>query len=213
MMYETGPQLSTTELVVDARAELPSRFGTFQAVTFRPARIPAERQLSSEPCPIAMVHGDVRGQDGVLARMHSECLTGDVLGSLRCDCRAQLEAALERIAKEPCGVLLYLRQEGRGIGLGNKLRAYQLQDGGLDTVDANLALGFADDLRHYDEAAAMLRALEISSVRLLTNNPDKVDSLERAGIRVVERLTAVTPPTEENASYLDTKKRRCGHIL
>src|SRR5512139_2955811 len=161
---------------VVAVAELPTRFGRFRIVAFWNNRDGKEH--------IALVHGNVLGAEGVMTRLHSGCLTGDALGSLRCDCRDQLGVALQRIAREPCGVLLYLRQEGRGIGLLNKIRAYALQDSGLDTVDANLALGFRDDERDYAVAAHMLASLDVSSIRLMTNNPDKIEQLERHGIRV-----------------------------
>jgi GTP cyclohydrolase II len=162
---------------------------------------------------IALVHGDVLEGKDVLARLHSECLTGDALGSLRCDCRDQLGVALERIAAERCGVLLYLRQEGRGIGLLNKIRAYELQDRGLDTVDANLALGFRDDERDYSVAAHMLASLTVKSVRLLTNNPRKVAELELRGIPVSGRVAHVIPANEYNRRYLQTKATRSGHFI
>jgi GTP cyclohydrolase II len=160
-----------------------------------------------------MVHGDVGGVEAVTARIHSECLTGDVMGSLRCDCRKQLELGLRQIAKLPCGVLLYLRQEGRGIGLANKIRAYKLQEEGLDTVDANRALGFRDDERDYGAAASMLRVLGVRSVRLMTNNPDKVSQLRRYGVCVAERLPHAIPPSVHNRAYLATKAKRSGHLF
>ena len=152
------------------------------------------------------------GGEPPLARLHSECLTGDVFGSLKCDCGPQLREALRIIGEDGGGVLLYLRQEGRGIGLANKLRAYALQDRGLDTVDANRRLGFADDERDYAHAAAMLRALGISEVRLLTNNPAKVAGLEAAGIGVTERVAHHMPTNPHNADYLSTKRRKSGHL-
>ena len=160
-----------------------------------------------------MVHGDVSGQHDVPTRLHSECLTGDVMGSLRCDCREQLERALKETGALPFGVVLYLRQEGRGIGLTNKIRAYRLQEQGLDTVDANRALGFDDDERDYGIAAAMLGALGIGSVRLMTNNPDKVRQLEAYGVTVAARLPHVVRANVHNAAYLATKARRSGHKL
>ena len=190
---------------VDAVANLPTRFGTFRLVAFWNNRDKKEH--------VALVHGDVLGRGDVVTRLHSECLTGDALGSLRCDCRDQLGYALERIAHERRGVLLYLRQEGRGIGLLNKVRAYALQDRGLDTVDANLALGFRDDERDYAIAAHMLASLTVRSVRLLTNNPRKVAELERYGIRVGARLPHVIPANEHNRRYLATKAARSGHHL
>ncbi|MBX6341077.1 MAG: GTP cyclohydrolase II [Thermomicrobiaceae bacterium] len=188
-----------------AIADLPSRFGQFQAVAFSNDVDDREH--------LAVVRGDVTGAESVLVRLHSECLTGDALGSLRCDCRDQLEAALRLIGQEERGVLLYLRQEGRGIGLLNKIRAYALQDRGLDTVEANLALGFREDEREYGIAAAMLAALEVRSIRLLTNNPTKIADLERHGVRIVERVPLVVPPNEYNRFYLETKARRSHHLI
>jgi GTP cyclohydrolase II len=154
----------------------------------------------------------VFGQEWVPARIHSECLTGDVMGSLRCDCRQQLELGLKELAEKPCGVLLYLRQEGRGIGLANKIRAYRLQEQGLDTVEANLARGFRDDERDYGVAVAMLRLLGVRGVELLTNNPDKLGQLERHGVPV-RRVRHQVPANVHNAHYLETKARRAGHLL
>ena len=188
-----------------AIAELPSRFGTFQIAAFWNNRDAKEH--------VAIMHGNVFGRDEVPTRIHSECLTGDALGSLRCDCRDQLEVALRRIATEDCGLVLYLRQEGRGIGLLNKIRAYELQDRGLDTVEANLALGFRDDEREYSIAAHMLHSLRVRSVRLLTNNPRKVNDLTGLGIKVTGRLPHVIPPNEHNRFYLETKASRSGHYL
>jgi GTP cyclohydrolase II len=190
---------------VDAVADLPTRFGKFRIVAFWNNRDSKEH--------IALVHGDVLGGEEVVTRLHSECLTGDALGSLRCDCRDQLAAGLERISQEPRGILLYLRQEGRGIGLLNKVRAYSLQDKGLDTVDANIALGFRDDERDYAVAAHMLASVNIKSVRLLTNNPKKVSQLERNGIKVVDRLPHVIAANEHNRFYLETKANRSGHFI
>jgi GTP cyclohydrolase II len=190
---------------VEAVADLPTRFGRFKIVAFYNNRDGKEH--------LALVHGDVLGKKDVLTRLHSECLTGDALGSLRCDCRDQLGVALERIAKEGAGVLLYLRQEGRGIGLLNKIRAYALQDGGLDTVDANVALGFRDDERDYAVAAHMLASLTVRSVRVLTNNPKKVDELTKNGITVAGRVPHVIPANEHNRFYLETKANRSGHFI
>jgi GTP cyclohydrolase II len=190
---------------VEAVAELPTRFGRFDIVAFWNNRDEKEH--------LALVHGDVLGAENVMTRLHSECLTGDALGSFRCDCRDQLAVALERLASEPAGVLLYLRQEGRGIGLLNKIRAYALQDEGLDTVDANIALGFRDDERDYAVAAHMLASLTVRSVRLLTNNPKKVTALEAYGIPVVSRLSHVIPANEYNRFYLETKANRSGHFI
>jgi GTP cyclohydrolase II len=190
---------------VEAVAHLPTRAGRFRIVAFWNNRDSKEH--------IALVHGDVLGASEVVTRLHSECLTGDALGSLRCDCRDQLGVALDRLAQEPAGVLLYLRQEGRGIGLLNKIRAYELQDKGLDTVDANLALGFRDDERDYAVAAHMLASLTIGSVRLLTNNPKKMLALEAHGIRVAGRIPHVIPAGQYNRIYLETKAKRSGHLI
>src|SRR5437660_2290820 len=190
---------------VEAVAELPSRFGRFRIVAFWNNRDGKEH--------VALVHGDVIGAENVPTRLHSECLTGDVMGSLRCDCRDQLEVALRRLASMPRGLLLYLRQEGRGIGLINKVRAYALQDRGLDTVEANLALGFRDDERDYAIAAHMLTSLDVESVRLMTNNPNKIRQLEQHGIRVRGRIPHVMPPNDYNRFYLETKALRSGHYI
>lgn len=186
-------------------AELPTRFGRFRAVAFTADARGKEH--------LAIVKGAVRGRSRVPTRVHSECLTGDVLGSLRCDCRDQLIAALETIGREPYGVVLYLRQEGRGIGLTNKIRAYALQDRGHDTVDANRLLGFADDARDYRVAAEMLEELDVRSIRLMTNNPNKVESLRRHGIRVADRIPHVMPTNPHNETYIATKRERSGHLL
>ncbi len=186
-------------------ADLPSRFGTFRIVAFWNNRDGKEH--------VAIIHGDVLGAANVPTRVHSECLTGDVMGSLRCDCRDQLEAALRRIAQEERGVVLYLRQEGRGIGLINKIRAYALQDQGLDTVEANLALGFRDDERDYAIAAHMVHSLTIQSILLMTNNPSKVRQLEQYGVPVAGRIPHVIPPNPHNRFYLETKATRSGHFI
>lgn len=162
---------------------------------------------------LAMVMGELNPDEPMLVRVHSECFTGDVMGSTRCDCGIQLELALACIAEEGRGVLLYLRQEGRGIGLLDKLRAYNLQDEGYDTVDANLMLGHAPDARDYGTAAAILSDLGLVSVRLLTNNPDKIHQLEQAGLRVTDRVPLEVPVTDENASYLRAKADRLNHFL
>lgn len=186
-------------------ADLPTRFGHFRAVAFTPDSQGKEH--------IAIVRGQVRGSRNVPVRVHSECLTGDVIGSLRCDCRDQLEQALEQLGTMKDGVLLYLRQEGRGIGLTNKIRAYALQDDGHDTVKANHLLGFGDDEREYTVAADMLRALGVKSVKLMTNNPRKVTGLRECGIIVAGRIPIVIAPNRHNAEYLRTKQRRSGHWL
>ena len=195
------------EVIVEVAsvAALPSRFGDFRVFVF------SNNQDSKEH--LAMVHGDVAGMSDVVTRVHSECLTGDVLGSLRCDCREQLEKSLMHVGSIRRGIVLYMRQEGRGIGLTNKIRAYGLQEGGMDTVDANRALGFADDLRSYDLSAAILRKLGVQSIRLMTNNPDKVQKLEGQGIVVSERIPLAIAPNHHNRAYLATKARRSGHML
>jgi GTP cyclohydrolase II len=190
---------------VDAVADLPTRFGNFRIVAFWNNRDGKDH--------IAIVHGDVLGAKDLPTRLHSECLTGDALGSLRCDCRDQLEVALRRLGSMDRGLLLYLRQEGRGIGLTNKIKAYALQDRGLDTVDANLALGFRDDERDYAIAAHMLVSLNVESVKLMTNNPHKIRQLEQYGIKISGRLPHVMPATEYNRLYLQTKATRSGHFI
>lgn len=160
---------------------------------------------------LAIVAGDVQGEESVLCRVHSECWTGETLGSLKCDCRAQFDAALDAIAKAGRGVIVYLRQEGRGIGLGNKIRAYALQNEGKDTVEANQALGFDPDLRSYEIAAAILADLGVASVSLMTNNPDKLAQLEKAGIVVVERVPHWVDVGQHNQSYLAVKRAKLGH--
>ena len=162
---------------------------------------------------LAISVGELAGATELPTRVHSECLTGEVLGSLKCDCKPQLDAALRFIQAQGSGLVLYLRQEGRGIGLGNKIRAYALQEGGVDTVDANRLLGFEDDLRRYDVAADMLRALGVASVALMTNNPAKVGGLREAGITVSDRIPHVTGINDVNVAYLETKKRRMGHQI
>ena len=192
------------EAIVAARARLPiADVGDAQVVAFR--------ELATGDAHLAIVIGQW-GAIPPLVRLHSECLTGDVFGSLKCDCGPQLREALRLIESSGGGILLYLRQEGRGIGLINKIRAYALQDRGLDTVDANRRLGFADDERDYGMAAAMLRALKVPEVRLLTNNPAKVEGLESAGIAVVERVSHHMPVNPHNADYISTKKSRSGHL-
>ena len=190
---------------VVAEARLPTRFGPF---TIRGV----EGATAAENA-VALIHGDIAGKHVPVVRIHSQCLTGDVFGSERCDCRAQLEYSLRKIARSKSGVLLYLPQEGRGIGLMNKLRAYALQDGGLDTVEANEKLGFAADSRDYGFSAAALRKLGVRRVRLLSNNPDKVEQLERGGIEVVERLACEPRASRASRGYLATKKSKMGHLL
>lgn len=185
--------------------ELPTAFGTFRLIVYEDAVEPYAH--------LALVKGDVRGRERVLVRVHSQCLTGDVLHSLRCDCGVQLKRALEMIAEEGRGVLLYMRQEGRGIGITNKIRAYALQDEGLDTVQANEALGFPPDLRDYGIGAQILSDLGLSSIRLLTNNPRKIVGLRGFGLEVVERVPIVVRPNRRNLRYLVTKRDRLGHLL
>jgi len=186
-------------------ADLPTRFGDFSIVAFWNNRDSKEH--------VAIIRGDVRGQENVPCRVHSECLTGDALGSLRCDCRDQLEAALRRVGDLPLGIVLYMRQEGRGIGLINKIRAYALQDKGLDTVEANLALGFRDDERDYAIAAHMIDSLGVESIQLMTNNPRKVEQLHEYGIEVGGRVPHILPPNPHNLFYLQTKANRSGHFI
>ncbi len=186
-------------------ADLPSRFGDFRIVAFWNNRDGKDH--------VAIVHGDVVGAHHVPTRLHSECLTGDVLGSLRCDCRDQLETSLRAIGQLDRGLVLYMRQEGRGIGLANKIRAYALQDRGLDTVEANLALGFRDDERDYSVAAHMLHSLGVASIRLMTNNPNKVGQLAEFGVKITDRIPHILPPNEHNQFYLETKAARSGHFI
>lgn len=191
-----------------AEADFPSRFGQFRIYGFEGVR-PAETEEA-----LALKAGDLAADLGPpLIRIHSECLTGDVFHSLRCDCRSQLELALDQIVAEGRGLLIYEHQEGRGIGLLNKLRAYELQDEGLDTVQANEQLGFKADLRDYALPAAILRYFNIRQVRLLSNNPEKVAALENAGIEVVERAPIIAPPLATTAEYLRTKRDKMGHLF
>lgn len=190
---------------IQAVATLPSRFGDFQIVAFYNDIDHKEH--------VAIIQGEVNGKEDVPVRLHSECLTGDALGSLRCDCRDQLETSLRLISKLKSGIILYLRQEGRGIGLVNKLKAYQLQDAGLDTVDANKILGFADDERDYDVAAHMLRSLGVKSVKLMTNNPKKINDLRYHGVKITGRLPIQIQANKHNEKYLKTKKEKLGHLL
>ena len=188
-----------------ARATLPTRFGTFALYGFFDNREGKEHT--------AIVHGDVEGRENVPLRVHSECHTGDVWGSLRCDCRDQLEAATRYIAGQPFGVVIYLKQEGRGIGLLNKIKAYQLQDLGLDTIEANQYLDMPVDARDYRVAAKIIKLLKIRSVSLMTNNPDKIDQLKSAKINVVGRIPIVIPANRHDESYLDVKRNKMGHLI
>jgi 3,4-dihydroxy 2-butanone 4-phosphate synthase/GTP cyclohydrolase II len=188
-----------------AEAKLPTRYGEFVVIAYRSKVDPDQH--------VALVKGDITGAEPVLVRVHSECLTGDVFGSLRCDCGGQIALAMEKIAAEGRGVFLYMRQEGRGIGFHNKLRAYALQDQGLDTVEANIALGFDADLRDYGIGAQILADLGLHKIRLLTNNPKKVIGLESYGLQIVEIVDLRTPPTPYNLEYLKTKQKKLGHLL
>lgn len=188
-----------------AEVRIPTRWGEFQMIAY------ADKE--SEPMPhFAMVHTSFKPQGAVLVRIHSECITGDVWGSRRCDCGPQLDKAMQQASLQG-GVVIYLRQEGRGIGIINKIKAYRLQDEGLNTVDANLHLGFEADARSYEIAVAILQDLGISAIRLLTNNPDKVDALAGSGIEIAERLPLIIDPDHQNESYLRTKQERMGHLL
>jgi 3,4-dihydroxy 2-butanone 4-phosphate synthase/GTP cyclohydrolase II len=188
-----------------AEAKLPTKHGEFVAIAYRSDIDPDEH--------LALVMGDISGEEPVLVRVHSECLTGDVFGSLRCDCGEQVDLAMEVITEEKRGVFLYMRQEGRGIGFHNKIRAYALQDKGLDTVEANISLGFAPDLRDYGIGAQILADLGLHKIRLLTNNPKKVIGLEGYGLKVVETVSIVCPPNPYNLHYLETKQKKLGHLL
>jgi GTP cyclohydrolase II len=191
-----------------AEANFPSRFGHFRIFGFEGAY-----GGDIQECVVLRM-GDISSPaDPPLVRIHSECLTGDVFHSLRCDCRSQLELSLNLIAEEGRGLLIYEHQEGRGIGLLNKLRAYELQDGGADTVEANERLGFEADLRHYEMPAGILRYFKVKSVRLLSNNPEKIAALEHAGIQVAERIPCIVAPHASTEGYLRTKKQKLGHLL
>ena len=188
-----------------AEAKLPTKYGEFKILAYK-SDMDADQH-------VALIMGDIEADEPVLVRVHSECLTGDVFGSLRCDCGEQIDMAIEMIAEEKRGVLLYMRQEGRGIGIHNKISAYGLQDNGMDTVEANLSLGFPADLRDYGIGAQILNDLKLNKIRLLTNNPKKVIGLEGYGLEVVETVPIIIKPNPYNKCYLDTKKEKMGHIL
>jgi GTP cyclohydrolase II len=188
-----------------AEAPLPTRHGLLRAIVFR--------ETASGKEHVVAVKGDLRGQEGVPVRVHSECLTSEILGSLKCDCRDQLEHALDLIGRSERGAVVYLRQEGRGIGLGNKIRAYALQARGADTYEANRALGFGDDLRRFDIAAQMLQQLGVKSVDLITNNPRKIQELEAEGVLVRKRIPSLSASNPHNIGYLRTKRERKGHLF
>lgn len=192
-------------LEVYAEATLPTRYGDFRTVVFREKRTGLEH--------VAMVMGEIAGQEGVPVRVHSECMTSEVFGSLKCDCKAQLDHAIELVGKAGHGAIVYLRQEGRGIGLGNKIRAYALQEQGLDTFEANRKLGFADDLRRYDVAAEVLRLLGVRSVDLITNNPLKIAALVDENLPVRRRIPSIAPVNPHNHGYLLAKVERTGHFI
>lgn len=188
-----------------AEAPLPTKHGLLRAVVFR--------ELGTDKEHVVAIKGDIRGHEGVPVRVHSECLTSEILGSLKCDCREQLEHALDLVGRSERGAVIYLRQEGRGIGLGNKIRAYALQARGADTYEANRQLGFQDDLRRYDVAACMLKQLGVKSIDLITNNPLKIDGLENEGISVRRRIPSMAASNPHNIGYLRTKRERTGHLI
>jgi GTP cyclohydrolase II len=207
----------TIKLRKVAEADFPSRFGHFRIYgfegSFQGSGRGARKEAVQREEAVVLRMGDLAGDPPPLVRIHSQCLTGDVFHSLRCDCRAQLELALESIAREGRGLLIYENQEGRGIGLLNKLRAYELQDLGADTVEANEQLGFEADLRGYALAGAILGYFGLSAVRLMSNNPEKIQALERAGVHVTERVPAIIAPVPSTEDYLRTKREKLGHLL
>src|SRR6184192_2221669 len=202
-LHAVPPPTDLVELY--SEAPLPTRHGLLRVMVFR------ERGTDKEH--VVAVKGDLRGHEGVPVRVHSECLTSEILGSLKCDCREQLEHALDLIGRSERGAMIYLRQEGRGIGLGNKIRAYALQARGADTYEANRQLGFQDDLRRYDIAAAMLKQLGVASIDLITNNPQKIAALEAEGVTVRRRIPSLAKSNPHNIGYLRTKRERTGHLI
>ncbi|MEZ4297679.1 MAG: GTP cyclohydrolase II [Polyangiaceae bacterium] len=198
------------QLKIVAQTTLPTTFGPFEMIVFH---WEGDRNDELPRDHVALVRGDVKGRRNVPVRVHSECMTSEVFGSLKCDCREQLHTAQQEIARRELGVLLYLRQEGRGIGLPNKIRAYQLQSDGHDTVDANRLLGLPDDARDYSMAAAMIEHLGIASIEIMTNNPEKEEALRKAGIAVEGRAPSLITPNEFSAGYLEAKRARMGHAL
>ncbi|HDS29664.1 MAG TPA: GTP cyclohydrolase II [Firmicutes bacterium] len=193
------------QITLFADARLPTPYGEFHVHVFRNDRDNKEH--------LALTMGDVGGERGILVRVHSECLTGETLGSLRCDCREQLESSMKMISQAGRGILIYLRQEGRGIGLGNKIRAYALQDKGLDTIEANHQLGFAADERDYHLAVSILKFFDVKSLLLLTNNPEKIRDLSEHGIEIIQRVPLEVEPNEYSRGYLKTKRDKAGHLL
>ena len=203
--HSCGDDMTHACVKIVAVADLPTKFGEFQIVAFFNSEDEKEH--------VALIHGDVCDMENVPVRIHSECLTGDAIGSLRCDCRDQLIESLKKVVSFENGIILYLRQEGRGIGLLNKMKAYQLQDFGYDTVEANLALGFRDDERDYAIATHMLTSLRVKSIKLITNNPRKIDGIRKYGTVVNDRIPIVIQPNEFNKKYLRTKMEKSGHLL
>ena len=190
----------------EAEANLPTKYGEFKILAFK--------EKNSDKCHLALIKGDIKKEnEPILVRIHSECLTGDALGSRKCDCGEQYDKSMKMIAEEGCGILLYMKQEGRGIGILNKLKAYALQDTGLDTVDANLALGFKEDLRDYRASADMLKSLGVNKINLITNNPAKIEGIIKYGIEVNERVPIEMKSNKYDAFYLRTKKERMNHML
>lgn len=200
--YRLNSESSVTK---EVEAKLPTKYGDFKVIGFK--------ENNNEKCHLALIKGDISGDESVLVRIHSECLTGDSLGSKKCDCGEQYDAAMKMIEKEGRGILLYMKQEGRGIGLLNKLKAYALQDSGLDTVEANLALGFSPDLREYKTSADMLKKLGIKNIKLITNNPEKIEGIKENNINVIERIPIEMPLNKNDEFYLKIKKEKMNHLL